>query len=317
LIDLLVAVRAIEFAAAILIAGAAMFSILVADPVWHRSWAPWLTPYRKQIPRIVWLSLALVVASGLARVVLVAADIAGESWIDVIADGMAWSVLNGTQFGAVSAVRLLYTAVLAGLLLLAGHGQGIAVVRVLIAFAGASLLGLLAWTGHASGAPGAGGDVHLMSDVLHILAAGAWVGGLVPLALFMGRVGRTADTERIEVCAQVLYRFSNLGVVAVATLLASGFINMWFLTDHLRGLTGTSYGRLLQIKIGLFLAMLSLAGVNRLHLLKRLRRSEDVERKLQAVRHLRRNTVLEIALGSAVIYVVGVLGITPPAGHVH
>jgi len=324
LTDPLVAVRAIDFASAILIAGAAVFSILVAEPVWHRSdalWASWITPYRKQIQRIVWLSLGLMIASGVVRVVLVAADIAGESWIDVIVDGTAWSVLNETQFGIVSQLRLLLSAVLAGLLLSKQRQVPTAAwCRVLIALAGALLLGSLALTGHASAASGAGADVHLLSDVLHVLAAGAWVGGLVPLALFVHQVARTPDNERIALCAQVLRRFSNLGVASVATLLASGFINTWFLTDHLRGLLGTDYGRLLQIKIGLFLAMLCLAAVNRLRLLRRIPRDDDpssMHGSVQTLRQLQRSTALEIALGSGVIYIVGMLGMTSPAGHVH
>jgi putative copper resistance protein D len=322
LIDPLVAARAVDFAATIVVAGAALFSVLVAAPVWHRSdalSALWFTPYRKQIASIVWVSLTLVVATGVARLVLVAADIAGESWTEVIVDGTSWSVLTETQFGIVLQLRLLLSAVLAGLLALSEQRAASAAhwYRVLLTLAGASLLGLLARTGHASGASGAGASVHLVSDVLHILAAGAWVGGLLPLALFMRQVGRTPDGERIAVCAQVLQRFSNLGLVSVATLLASGFINTWFLTDHLRGLLGTDYGRLLQFKIGLFAAMLCLAAVNRLHLLKKIAQDEDAHRNVHTLRQLQRNTALEIALGSAVIYVVGVLGVTPPAGHVH
>jgi putative copper resistance protein D len=92
------------------------------------------------------------------------------------------------------------------------------------------------------------------------------------------------------------------------------------LTDHLRGLLGTDYGRLLQIKIGLFLAMLSLAAVNRLHLLRRIPRDDDpssMHGSVQTLRQLQRSTALEIALGSGVIYIVGMLGMTSPAGHVH
>jgi len=325
LIEPLVAIRAIDFASAILIAGAALFSVLVAEPVWHRSdalWTSWLTPYRKQIARLVWVSLVLMIAAGVARLALVAADIAGESWIDVIADGMAWSVLNETQFGSVSQLRSLLSTLLAGLLLLSGRGQGRTAnwCRVLIALTGALLLGSLAWTGHASGASGVSADVHLGSDVLHILAAGAWVGGLLPLWLFLQRVGLTPDSERIAVCVQVLRRFSNLGVASVATLLASGFINTWFLTDHLRGLLGTDYGRLLQIKIGLFLAMLCLAALHRFRLLKSITLGEDpsnVHPSFQRLRQLQRNTALEIALGFAIIVIVGALGAMPPAGHVH
>jgi len=111
-----------------------------------------------------------------------------------------------------------------------------------------------------------------------------------------------------------------LGILSVAVLAASGVLNAWFLTARLRALFGTDYGRLVQIKIALFLAMFCLAAVNRALLLPRLSRTDDAsgqQRARQALGHFRRNTALEFALGLAAIYVVGILGVTPPAGHIH
>jgi putative copper export protein len=65
--------------------------------------------------------------------------------------------------------------------------------------------------------------------------------------------------------------------------------------------------------------MLCLAAFNRLRLVKMIPQNEEhssVERSIKALWWLRRNTALEIALGMAIIYIVGVLGVTP-AGHVH
>ena len=154
----------------------------------------------------------------------------------------------------------------------------------------------LAWTGHAGGALGIGGRMHVFNDVVHLLAAGAWLGGLIPLALLLGDLRRTADGRRIAVCGQVLSRFSNLGVVSVVGLFTSGCINAWFLTGELRGLFGTDYGRLVLVKIALFIAMFFLAAVNRLDLLPRLlqREGPDLQRTEQ-LRQLRRNAAFEIA----------------------
>ena len=157
--------------------------------------------------------------------------------------------------------------------------------------------------------------VHLFGDVLHIFAAGVWLGGLIPLALLMIEASRSGE-QSVELCRQALCRFFNLGIVSVTVLLATGTINTWFLTDRLRGLTGTDYGRLLQIKIGLFVAMFCIAAVNRLWFLPRLSQGNS-RWNVQALTQLRRNTALEIVLGLAVIYLVGALGVTPPAGHVH
>jgi len=325
LFEPLVAVRAIHFAATILVAGAAVFSILVAEPLWQRADLPhaWLDTHRTHMARVVWLNLALAIGSGVARLVLVAADIASEPWRDVIGDGMAWAVLIDTQFGLVSQLRLLLALLLGVLLLVSRPAQGRASdwLRVPTTIVAVLLLGSLAWTGHAAAATGAGGAMHLASDVVHILAAGIWIGGLLPLALLMHQASQFDHPQNVALCHPVLRRFSNVGVATVAALLGTGIINTWFLTDHMRGLFGTSYGEMLQIKIGIFVAMLCLAAVNRLRLLARLVPGEDLAaglpRKVAALRWLRRNTAFEIALELTVLYMVGLVDVTPPAGHVH
>jgi putative copper resistance protein D len=187
---------------------------------------------------------------------------------------------------------------------------------VAVAASAGILIGSLAWIGHAGAGAGSEGSLHLCADVLHLLAAGAWVGGLLPLAVVLWRLSARSDPQSVSAGALVLQRFSNLGIIAVAALFASGVVNTWFLTAHMQVLVGTAYGQLLQIKIALFLAMVGLAADNRLRLLPRILQA-DHERRMQASRQLRRNTLLEIVLGFAVIYLVAVLGITPPAGHVH
>jgi len=46
------------------------------------------------------------------------------------------------------------------------------------------LLVSLAGVGHSQIEEGAAGAVHVVSDAAHLLAAGAWLGGLVPLVTF-------------------------------------------------------------------------------------------------------------------------------------
>lgn len=320
MIDPLAIVRAIHFAAAITVAGAAAFSVLVAEPAWQRSAdvPESVVAHGSAVVPLTWFGLVIVLASGMAWLALVAADISGGSWTDAIGDGTAYAFLTDTQFGFHLQLRLLLAVALAALLMALTRRQTGAgtPLRIAAAVIGATLLGSLAWTGHAGGASGGGANVHLLADILHLLAAGVWVGGLFPLALQLARFDRMTDPQSLAACAQILRRFSNLGVVAVAALVVSGVLNTWFLTAHLRGLVGTAYGQLLQFKIGLFLLMLCLAADNRLRLLPRIAQVEG-HRNARALRQLRRNTILEIALGVAVIYVVGVLGLTPPAGHMH
>jgi copper resistance protein D len=326
LLDALIAVRATHFAASILVAGAALFSVLVAEPVWQRPDPlsdAWLQPCRRHIAQVVGLGLALAVTSGAVQLVLIAAAATEETWTDVIGDGTAWTFLLETHFGAIAQLRLLLALVLAGLLLQSTRARAAPPgwLRTLSAAVAVAFLGSLAWTGHAASATGVGANTHLLNDLVHTLAAGAWVGGLLPLALFMRLVTyAAADNRSLEACGRVLRRFSTLGVASVSALVASGLVNTWYLTNHMRELFGTDYGWFVQIKVGLFLAMLCLAAVNRLRLVPVASQAEGPDaqqRRMQALRRLRITTAGEIALGLLVIYIVGVLGMTPPAGHNH
>src|SRR5262245_15422159 len=115
LIDPLVAVRTIHFASTILVAGCVTFCAFIADPVCRRVEAELpgrTTAFYRWTSRLLWSGLAVAVASGVVRLVLVAADITGEPWQDVIGDGMAWTVLTETQFGLVLQFRLVLAVVL-------------------------------------------------------------------------------------------------------------------------------------------------------------------------------------------------------------
>ena len=105
-------------------------------------------------------------------------------------------------------------------------------------------------------------------------------------------------------------RFSVVGIVSVATLLASGLVNSWNLLSGPRDLVTTDYGRLIALKIGLFAAMLAIAAVNRFYLTPRL-----PERT--ALRALQRNSLAEIFLGVCVLLCVGILGTRAPTAHTH
>jgi copper resistance protein D len=110
-------------------------------------------------------------------------------------------------------------------------------------------------------------------------------------------------------------RFSHVGVAGVGTLLVSGMINASFLAGGTEGVIGTEYGHLLLLKIALFLVMACIATVNRQNLLPQLSSNADDDgsaMNTQTTQRLERNAIAEILLGLVVIFIVGVLGITPP-----
>jgi putative copper resistance protein D len=239
--------------------------------------------------------------------VLLANDIGQQSWRELFSNDTAWVVLTATQFGQVWVARLLIALLLCIALLLPAR-QETRQGGWLTCFLAALLMGTLAWSGHAGGTPGWAGVIHRGSDFLHLVAAAAWWGGLLPLALILSTGRRSADLRLAKVAQSATLRFSTLGLVAVVTILVTGVVNTWLLVGDVGALMGTQYGRLLSVKVGLFAMMVGLAAVNRLRLAPRL---PDAN----ASRSLQRNALIEFALGLIIIAIVGALGTLSPAVH--
>ena len=108
---------------------------------------------------------------------------------------------------------------------------------------------------------------------MHLVAAAAWVGTLFPLALLLAAAGHDATSVAIARIATM--RFSTFGIFSVAALLITGSINTWYEAGSIPALTETDYGRLLLLKIALFLIMVAVAAFNRLHLTPRLVQDAD------------------------------------------
>ena len=321
----LVIVRDIHFASSVIVAGVVFFDLFVASPVLRSDlrFSKAQFYFREAAGNIFWISLALSMASAVAWLCLLSMRITGKAFGNVIADGTIWIVLSQTQFGFAWEMRLLFGVVLgACLLLLRKKSEGPATTWLMTAASllTAAYLGALAFAGH--GQEGADmADIHLAADFLHLNAAGLWLGALVPLALLLASLRRFPEDGWMSAAAAAAGRFSTLGILAVGILLVSGTINAAFLLGGMHNLIDTAYGRLLLLKVALFAAMVGLAGINRQYLLARLSKSAGTDQGARTAQQLIRSALAEIALGFAIVLVVGVLGIMAPAndmaGHVH
>jgi putative copper resistance protein D len=326
LINPLVIVRDIHFASSVIVAGVVFFDLLIASPLLRPGsrFPKAESSFRETAGRILWISLALSIASALTWLCLLSMRIAGKGFDDVIADGTIWTVLSQTQFGFTWEVRLLFGVLLgACLLLLRKASKGSTATWLLVAaslLAGA-YLGALAFAGHGEEGLGLGQDIHLAADFLHLNAAGLWLGALVPLALLLAALRRFAEGGWLSAAAAAAGRFSTLGILAVGILLVSGTINAAFLLGGMHSLIDTAYGRLLLLKVVLFAAMVSLAGINRQSLLPRLSGTVGTGQGARAVQQLVRSALAEITIGIVIVLIVGVLGIMAPgnelAAHLH
>ena len=303
----MIVTRTVHFAASAITAGALVFRGFVAEPALRA--APQAAALiDKQLRATTWIGLATAAVSGLALVLLLTMSLSDESLGEAVTSGALRDVLNLTQFGWVAQVRLALAIALAICLAL----ERSALWRWLGLAAAVSLAASIAWTGHAASTPFTLGYLHLASDALHLVAASAWIGGLVPLALLLGMARRHKGWATLELDA--IRRFSMLGIVSVATLILSGLVNSWILVGSFRGLVETGYGQLLMFKLAAFAAMLAFAAVNRFALTPRLALLSDDARQ-DALRALSRNTWIEIALGLSIFAMVGVLGTLHPAAH--
>jgi putative copper resistance protein D len=160
------------------------------------------------------------------------------------------------------------------------------------------------------------GNLHLVVDVLHLIAAAAWVGGVFPLALLLNVARRHQTIEWASLTRDSVLRFSTLGIATVVTLLITGIVNAWLLVGSVRALFFTKYGQLLTLKLVVFGLMLMFAAVNRFFLTPQLSRPTEDKARLEALRQLTRNSATEFALGFAIFVIVGLLGTMHPAIHV-
>jgi copper resistance protein D len=310
--DPLIYVRAIHYAATLSAAGAVFFSVFIAEPAFRKSGDGALAPaiLRGLLAWIFWFGLAVAVVSGAGWFVLVAQSMSGSSFTDLFPEGVLVVVLLQTGFGRAWLARFVLACLLAAMLAFLFRpraSKASAVDALAVTFAG-GLVGTLAFAGHAVGARGIEGIVHPAADFAHLVAAAAWVGMLLPLALLLAAVAH-ADTA-IDVAHMAIRRFSNFGLVVVGVLLVTGIINALYLAGSVPALAGTDYGRLLLIKIALFLIMVAIAAVNRQVWAPRLVREESAGR--HALGRLRRNAAIEAGLGAIIIVIVAVLGVTPP-----
>ena len=128
-----------------------------------------------------------------AWVVLMASSMAGTpAWpIDREAVG---ALLTGSAIGAAWKLRMVMVA-LAALAALVAGGRGIWLS--IVALCSAVALATLAWTGHGAMDEAVMGWVHLIVDILHLIASGAWVGALLGLLLLVSRPAARVDAAHL------------------------------------------------------------------------------------------------------------------------
>src|SRR6202048_1587433 len=257
----LVVARLLHYAAVTTLAGVSFFPLYAyaaAEPAGLFRW--------RQVVLLAAAAAALI--SGLLWFVFSVANMSG-TMAGIADQEMLWTVVSETSFGSVWMARMVLVVLILGVTAVCPRRKGIAGPGLVTAFLAAILLASLAGTGHVQVEEGWMSLAHVGSDAAHLLAAGAWLGGLVPLGFILLDYSMRGGEPIVDV-DRILLRFSSMGYVAVATLVASGLINSWFLVRSVSSLLTTLYGQILLAKVAAFAAMLALAAANRFWLVPRM-----------------------------------------------
>jgi copper transport protein len=234
-----------------------------------------------------------------------------------------------TRFGVVSLIRL---ALLAGCVAVwpaarravePRRSVGAAAVAVrptvgVLSAGGVLVLALLATpglSGHAGTTDPVG--LNLAADMLHMVAAAAWMGGLLLLlGVAIPATRKLPNGSRARVLAPMVARFSDVAVVAVAVLLVSGGLRAWAEVRALDALTDANYGVVLLVKLAAVLPILALGAINNRWTkpqIVRLAEESDPGGARRQLWTLRRLVGAEVAMGAIVIGITALLVNLPPA----
>ncbi|ELS54556.1 copper resistance CopC/CopD family protein [Streptomyces viridochromogenes] len=120
----------------------------------------------------------------------------------------------------------------------------------------AGLAASWAMSEHASTGLQAG--IAMPVDVVHLMAVAGWLGGLAALLVALFRAPADNPVE-----ASAVRRFSRVAFGSVLALVATGIYQSWRQLGSWSAFTGTRYGQLLLVKIGLVVLLVGIAWVSR------------------------------------------------------
>jgi putative copper resistance protein D len=298
----LIIARWLHFVSLAVTLGASLFAFYAAPGKLSAS-----SSFQGPIDRIVRFCAYLALASGILWVACAIALI-GDGPGDLLDPATLSGFFLETGFGPAWIVKLILLVGVAAFATIDAQGGLAALRRGLTAVFAAAALASQAWLGHAAMASGGELGVELFSYIVHVLAAGAWIGALVPLA-FLSSERRVSGTNPGAMAAYstMLLRFSDTGMGLVLAILVTGIANVVFRLDSINDLITTEYGYALLAKAFLFFLMLAIAVANRWLILPRISRNGA-----RAIAALRRNILAEQGLAGLVLLAAAILGILAP-----
>jgi copper transport protein len=239
----LAAARYLGFAGLVLLIGPA----LVLFALWPRRLSP-AGPARVALGAVL-----LLTVSTLLELYLQIPYTAGTGVFS--ASGTAVRDVFDTPFAAAHLVRLGVLASVTVLLRPLISGRAGKVDQTLLVIL--AVVGLATWpiSGHPSSSPVP--TLTVVADVAHLAAMSVWLGGLVMLFAFI--LPKANDRE----LSAILPVWSGWAMFAVTVLVLAGTAQALVEIGTLSALTGTTYGKIVLIKVGLLAVVLCIAAASR------------------------------------------------------
>ncbi len=235
--------------------------------------------FQRRLELLFAIAIVLGIAVGVLGILLQGASAAGVSlWAS--AKG---SIVNNTlksRFGEVWAARTLVWVALGGVLAMSrsrwsrarGHARVSARVCMTAAALGACFLAV---TPALSGHPSVQGPrgVFFPVDVVHVLGASVWVGGIACLLLALPAATRKLEGPmRTRLLLATLARFSPPALACAIAIAITGVVQAYIDVRSFEGLFHSTYGALVIVKAILLLVLICFGWVNRSRVIPALRR---------------------------------------------
>jgi copper transport protein len=325
--------RWLHHLAMMMLFGGFAFHLLVLEPSLRKSrgasdtdQAVAIESGSRRIILFSWLSLALLAVISLMELILQAATAFDTSMRRALSPGLLNQVITQTGFGGSWLLQILSIAALAIILFYLSRRtkQEPSGNHKMLWWAGliasAALFLAPAWTGHAAAAakeyPFA-----TLTDWLHLVAGGFWVGGLFHLALTLpAAISQLKGRARLHVLHLVIPLFSRLAIASIILIVLTGLYNSWMHVDSFGKLWSTPYGKTLALKVLLVIPMLVLGGVNTFIIYPRATRLLEEEEGVsegsqpeKLSRSFSRSVKTEAALGDLVLLIAAILVFLQPA----
>ena len=205
--------------------------------------------FRRPAARLAWIT-----APTLAAVALLGLPV--EAWSNRVALADELSLRQGRVALAQAVLALIAWP----LLVRAARGPA---PRAIVA--GIAVVAALALTPGLSGHAGAEAAIlPILADWAHVVAAGAWGGGLLLLAIAAPPTLRSVDGDaRAALLTGVTRRFTRIALVALAVLVATGALAGIQLAGSVRAIPESDWGRVLIAKVLIVAVAVAVAGLSR------------------------------------------------------